>query len=427
MKKKNWKDTLAWLGEKLSFLKLDMDEDEEEELEIEERAFAPGRELPEGDPKQRLERSRRQARHWRIFLASLIVIIAGSFFLYNQLHVFQDYVITASKSVEAVSGTKYLSVGKKLYRYNSDGVSCISRTGDTEWSVTYSMQAPIADLCDGTMVIAEQQGTQVYIVNRDGLLGNFETQIPILKARVSRQGVVALVLQDDTVTWVNLYQADGTSVATDKTTVGESGYPLDVALSPNGQKMAVSYLKMAEGVMTDEVVFYHFGAAGKDKTDNIVSRTEYTDEVIPQIYFTDDAHAVGVSDSGYHVFSGSNAPEESTSVQFEKEIISSFHDAERIGFLFLNDDGDEQYRMELYNYSGRKKSSAKIDAKFDEIKIENGQILMYNDKGFDVFSKSGHQRFSSAYEKEVEGFFYFGEYRKYLVISKDSFDKIRIG
>ena len=76
--------------------------------------------------------------------------------------------------------------------------------------MTYSMQAPIADICDGTMVIAEQQGTQVYIVNRDGLLGNFETQIPILKARVSRQGVVALVLQDDTVTWVNLYQADGT-------------------------------------------------------------------------------------------------------------------------------------------------------------------------------------------------------------------------
>ena len=33
MKKKNWKETLAWLGEKLSFLKLDMDEDEEEELE----------------------------------------------------------------------------------------------------------------------------------------------------------------------------------------------------------------------------------------------------------------------------------------------------------------------------------------------------------------------------------------------------------
>lgn len=141
--------------------------------------------------------------------------------------------------------------------------------------------------------------------------------------------------------------------------------------------------------MTDEVVFYPFRCGRKDKTDNIVSRTEYTDEVIPQIYFTDDAHAVAVSDSGYHVFSGSNAPEESTSVQFEKEIISSFHDAERIGFLFLNDDGDEQYRMELYNYSGRKKSSAKIDAKFDEIKIENGQILMYKTRALMYFQNPG--------------------------------------
>lgn len=427
MKKKNWKDTLAWLGEKLSFLKLDIDEDEEEELEIEERAFAPGRELPEGNPKQRLENHRRRTRYWRIFLAVLLLVIAGSFFLYNQLHVFRDYVITDTKEIEAVSGTSYLSVGKRLYRYNSDGVSCISRTGDTEWSVTYSMQAPIADLCDETMVIAEQQGTQVYVVGKDGLLGNFETQIPILKARVSRQGVVALVLQDDTVTWVNLYQADGTSVATDKTTVSESGYPLDVALSPNGQKMAVSYLKLDGGVMTDEVVFYHFGAAGKDKMDNIVSSAEYTDQLIPQIYFTDDTHAVAVSDGGFYVFAGNNAPEESTSVQFEEEIISSFHDDGQIGFLFQNDEGEEQYRMELYSYNGRKKSSAKLDAKFDEIKIENGQILMYNDKGFDVFTKSGRQRFSSAYEKEVEGFFYFGEYRKYLVITKDSFDKIRIG
>lgn len=78
--------------------------------------------------------------------------------------------------------------------------------------------------------------------------------------------MVALVLQDDTVTWVNLYQADGTSVATDKTTVGESGYPLDVALSPNGQKMAVSYLKLAEGVMTDggRILPFRCGRKGQD-------------------------------------------------------------------------------------------------------------------------------------------------------------------
>ena len=37
------------------------------------------------------------------------------------------------------------------------------------------------------MAVAEQQGNQVYVVNEDGLVGNFETLLPILKVRVSRQ------------------------------------------------------------------------------------------------------------------------------------------------------------------------------------------------------------------------------------------------
>ena len=82
--------------------------------------------------------------------------------------------------------------------------------------------------------------------------------------------------------------------------------------------------------------------------------------------------------------------------------------------------------IELYNYSGRRKKTRKIDATFDNIKIENGQILMYNEKGFDVFSETGRLRFTSAYEKEVEELFYFGSFRTYLVVTKDSFDWIRV-
>ena len=116
------------------------------------------------------------------------------------------------------------------------------------------MQAPIADICDTTMAIAEQQGTQIYIINEDGLVGNFETQYPILKVRVSTQGMVAVVQEQDNITWINLYQADGTVVANDKTTVSETGYPMDVDLSPNGQRMAVSYLGMKEGILGSSVV-----------------------------------------------------------------------------------------------------------------------------------------------------------------------------
>lgn len=431
MGKDKWKDKFEKIKEKLQFLKLEEDLDQEEEIQVEERPLASEsasvKALPEGDLKQRLERNRKHKLYRRLGILALVVLVAGGFTLYNKFYQFKDYVIGESWELEVSSGTKYESAGKKLYRYNSDGVSCISRKNELEWSVTYNMQAPIADICGSTMAIAEQQGTQVYVVNQEGLMGSFETQLPILKVKAAKQGVVAVVLQDEEVTWVNLYQSDGTVVASDKTTMGESGYPLDIALSPDGKKLAVSYLMIDEGVMKSRVVFYHFGSAGQSKENNIVSSTDYQEVVIPQIYFTDDSRAVAVSDRGFYVFNGSNTPKQGVEVNFDQEIISTFHDGERIGFLFRNEEGEAEYRMELYNYKGKRKASREIDSSFQQIKMEKGQILMYSDKGLQVYSKSGRLRFSSAYEKEVVDFFYFGEFRKYMVVTNDSFDKIRIG
>ena len=426
------KDKLTKLSEtlrdKLEFLK--QEEDFEEEIQIEEKPLSSGeglkKDLPEGDLKQKLEQNRIRKFRMRAAAVSLAAVVVMAFFLYNKLYTFTDYVIAESIDNTAAAGSKYVSVGKNLYRYNSDGVSCVTRENEMLWSITYNMQAPIVDLCGETMVIAEQQGSQIYVVNQNGLVGNFESVFPILKVRVSEQGVVAAVLQDDDVTWVNLYKADGTAIANDKTTVGESGYPLDIDLSPNGEKLAVSYLGVSKGNMSSNVVFYHFGAAGQSQKDNVVSSTTYADTVIPEIYFNSNSEAVAVKDNGFVVFRGNDAPQQEVEVPFTEEIVSTFYDDSRIGFLFNSEEEGYRYRMELYNYKGKKKTTRQISADFDKIKIENEQILMYGDKNCDIFTLSGQKRFSSAYEKDIEELFYFSEYRKYLVITDDSFDRIRI-
>lgn len=426
------KDKLTKLSEtlrdKLEFLK--QEEDFEEELQVEEKPLSSGeglkKDLPEGDLKQKLEQNRIRKFRMRAAAVSLAAVVVMAFFLYNKLYTFTDYVIAESIDNTAAAGSKYVSVGKNLYRYNSDGVSCVTRDNEMLWSITYNMQAPIVDLCGETMVIAEQQGSQIYVVNQNGLVGSFESVLPILKVRVSEQGVVAAVLQEDDVTWVNLYKADGTAIANDKTTVGESGYPLDIDLSPNGEKLAVSYLGVSKGNMNSNVVFYHFGAAGQSEKDNIVSSTSFAGLVVPEIYFNSNSEAVAVKDNGFVVFEGKDAPKQVAEVNFEEEIVSAFHDENRIGFLFNSEEEGYRYRMELYTYQGRKKTTRQISADFDKIKIENEQILMYGDKNCDIFTLSGQKRFSSAYEKDIEELFYFSEYRKYLVITDDSFDRIRI-
>lgn len=426
MNKNKWKDKLKKFSDKLQFLRLNDDSELDDDLQIEERTLPADSEATEDDLRVRLAKRRQRNFRIRIFLLVLVLGVLGGFVLYNHFHTFTDYVIADSYENEVASGTEYISVGKYIYRYNSDGVSCVSRKNSLNWSITYNMQAPIADACGDMLVIAEQQGTQIYVVDEDGLVGNFETLLPILKVRVSGQGVVAAVLQEDEVTWVNLYQSDGTSVASDKTTVAESGYPLDIDLSPDGQKLAVSYLAVDEGIVRSNVVFYHFGSAGQSQENHIVSSASYQERVIPEIYFTDNSRAVAVSDSGFIVFRGSDAPEEAYTAEFEDEILSTFHDEDTIGFLFNSTKDGYTYRMELYNYRGKRKTSRDINAAFDTVKMENGQILMYNSGNCSVFTSSGQQRFASAYEKEIVEMFYFSEFRKYLIVTRDSFDRIRI-
>lgn len=428
MNKDKWNKNFQQIKEQLSFLKLE--EDEEDDLEVEEKQVSSGDEvkidLPEGNLKEKLEQNRRRRFRMRAAIAALIILVAGGFVLYNKLHTFTDYIITESIENTVSSGTKYEAAGKYIYRYNSDGVSCVSRSNELKWSITYNMQAPIADVCGTTMAVAEQQGNQVYVVNEDGQVGSFETLLPILKVRVSKQGVVAVVLEDDNITWINLYKPDGTAVASDKTTVAESGYPLDMDISPDGQKLAVSYLEIEDGIMQSDIVFYHFGSAGKAEDDYVVSSQTYTDKVMPEIYFTGNACAVAVADDGFVVFKGSNEPKQSESVSFEEEIVSCFHDDDRIGFLFADTTGEYDYRMEIYNYRGRRKAKRGVNADFDEIKMQDGQILMFSEKECHVFSSSGRKRFDSPYEKAVQNIFYFSGFRKYLVITNDSFDWIRI-
>ena len=88
------------------------------------------------------------------------------------------------------------------------------------WSAAYSMQTPIVDICE-KIAVEEQKGSQVYIYSADkGQIGYFQTLLPIQKVKVASQGVVAAVLEDGEVTWINLYDTDGNEIAKHRTSAG---------------------------------------------------------------------------------------------------------------------------------------------------------------------------------------------------------------
>ena len=51
----------------------------------------------------------------------------------------------------------------------------------------------------------------------------------------------------------------------------ESGYPVNVSISPNGQLVCVSYMFVDGGQIKSSVALYNFVADGQNNTDNYVS------------------------------------------------------------------------------------------------------------------------------------------------------------
>lgn len=339
---------------------------------------------------------------------------------------YTEYQVLSTVENVDITGTEYAILGSSIAKYGPDGIFCVNNKNELKWSAAYSMQTPITDICGKTMVIAEQQGTQVYVVNEKGLVGNFKTTLPIMKARVSEQGVTALILKDTDVTWIELYDSAGTELAKIKATLEDSGYPLDVALTSSASRMMVSYLGIRQGSLNTKIAFYDFTSAAESDERHLIGTLDYPGQVFPEVYYADAVTPVAVSDTGFVVFDGKKTPEEKERIIFEKEILSSFHDGNYIGFVFPNEAADCRYEMELYRYDGKRKMKEAFDCDYEEVKMDGGEILLYDAKNCTVYRTSGVQRFGAAYEKQVSYFTKLPGSRKYLVITKDSMDRIRI-
>ena len=133
---------------------------------------------------------------WKRYLVSFLILVLLIGVLVVILRVEEDYTVLSSYEKSDTSSTQYLAFGKRMFKYSADGVSCMDGNGQTLWNCTFSMQSPIADVCEGSVVVADQQGTDVYIFDEKGQKGQFETLLPIEKVKVARQGVVAAVLTD---------------------------------------------------------------------------------------------------------------------------------------------------------------------------------------------------------------------------------------
>ncbi|HKM34643.1 MAG TPA: DUF5711 family protein [Lachnospiraceae bacterium] len=364
---------------------------------------------------------------YRILLFILIcgAVIAIVLIQYNN-KTYTDYEITGSSKFDATNGTTNLRLGNKVLTYSKDGAYCTDHEGTVLWNQTYEMQSPIVRICEDVAAIADYNGGMIYILSSEKQLGTISTNLPIRDLSVAANGVVAAVLDDSKVTWIYVYDAAGKEYVKFHTTMDKTGYPVSISLSKDALLCAVSYVYIDAGVLKSSVAFYNFDEYGQNQIDNLVGGYDYTDTVVPYVQFMNDSAAFAVGDDSLMFYSGSQKPILLSVYYFDSDIQSIYYNEDYVGIVFYDENGNDRYRLEIYDKSGERITTKSFNIDYTDIIFQEDNFIIYNEEECMVGTMNNVVKFNGSFKETVSLLIpEKGKYH-YLLVSTDSLDTIQL-
>ena len=350
-------------------------------------------------------------------IAVVLVVLVVMFIMQYKNQVFSGYVISKQAEFTVLKNTSYLENNGSIIRYSKDGISNTDAKGKMVWNLTYEMQSPIVRLADGYAAVGDYNGHIIYLVSSQGTSYEVDTRLPIRDFAVSSSGVVAAILEDAGNSWINVFNKEGTQIVEAKATMSKTGYPLAVSLF--GEVMGVSYFYVDGNTMRSNVTFYNFGGVGENTTDHIVSSYAYTDAVVPMIQFMNQETSFAVADNRLMFFEGSKKPVSSADILLDNEIQGVYYSDSHVGLLFYDQTGENKYRINVYDASGKKVMSYGFDMDFKDILIRNDQIMIYNESKCMVVGLNEKIKYSGTFEDRVHFMAATDSPRKFVLIMNE--------
>lgn len=335
-------------------------------------------------------------------LLSLLIATCLIVWAVRKNQTFDSYEIVSQQAREDSEATTYLGFQGNLLKYNMDGIACIGRDYKQRWNQAYEMKNPVLDSCGKYAAVCDEDGTKVYIFSPDGLSGEVETKLPIKKISVSGQGTVAVLMEDETVNYIDYYDKEGELLAENKAPIEKSGFPLDLDLSEDGYKMAVSYMLVENISINTKLAFYNFDSVGENEIDHLVSAANYDGSIVPNVEFLNKDTAVAFGDTFFEIYEGTQKPKSIFKKELQSEINSVFYNENYFGFVFNSSESSQPYKMQVFNLKGKLLFEQTFDFQYDSIKMGEDGIYMYNDGMCRIYNLKGKQIYEGGFDNALE-------------------------
>ncbi len=371
-----------------------------------------------------LETIKTKSTKKRLIIIGAILLLIIIIFFVVKYWTFSNYKVEVSDTKENTLLYNYYSIDGEILKCASDTATLSNSKDETIWSLTYEMNEPKVEVCGDDFIIYEKNGTSVILCDKEGEKSRFNTQLPIVKADIAEQGTIAVLEDDGSTAQIDYHDKDGSLISTIKTTLTVDGYPMDIALSDDGMLLGVSYIKYDNGSALTDIVFYNFGTTGQMQKDNIVSRYEYANTIIPELDFMGSKNCVAFGTDKVITYEDAKAPKEANIIELNDELRSVAAGDDFFATVMIGNE-NQGYEITVYDKRGKTKAVIETDFAYTSLEIKNGLIIMYNRNSMKIYSSDGICKFDGQLD------FFIRQIRavdsnRYAVAATDSYNIIRL-
>ncbi len=355
-------------------------------------------------------------------LFALLLLIAAAFYFLNRQYGSYNRSWLVDYTENGAADANYESYeiyADGLMKVTRDGASYINAAGKTVWNQSYEIDTPTLSVNGEYAAIAEQGGTHIYIMGPSGTTGEAETTLPITKVAVSAKGVVYALLEDSDASYIAVFSKEGSALDISiKSVLGGDGYPVDIAVSPDGTELMASFAYLENGTLQNKVVFYNLSEVGQSAGSNRVVggfKDDFQGYLAGRVHFSDDTHAQAFYDGGVAFFSTKvlTSPSLTANVKLSNTILSIAYDEDYVALVTDNAQessasasdtakaDSDPYRLLVYRTDGHLVFDRSFAFNYSGFCVDRKHVLLYHDDQLQVYDIKGKLRYDGAVELPI--------------------------
>ena len=325
-----------------------------------------------------------------LLLLALITAFTVVFTLIKRYKSYDKFKLKWIHELSEGSLVGYEKLGNGFLKYSKDGALYLKPGGKEVWIESYEMSNPKTDNNGKYVIIFDVGGNDLESYTKDGRVAAIGTDLPILKAVVSKTGIITILVEDSNSTYIFFYNKEGEQLNISiKSKLAGDGFPTDIALSPDGTALMATFQYLKGSSMMGRVV----GGFDEEFVSSMVARVRYFDKI----------NSVAIASDGLYFFSSKNvaSPKLIKTIKAEEDIEAVDFEGNKLCVVYKNTSEKFNHTLYIYSKTGDVILKKEFLGDFSNLDMQKGYIYLTKDDKAIIMNTAGVIKYSGSLDSNI--------------------------